>query len=140
MNRTREISAVAYASLEIAHFIGDVLIWGMFKFSLFSYFGYLGVAAWIAFIVFAAAAFKGFSYRWLRVIAAFLVFYLSPLVVVVIYARTNFLLPLNWLLVSLPIIVILGRLIRLTLAGFIYLWSVRREQGPIAVLSADQVT
>jgi hypothetical protein len=135
MKGAREITGVVYAFIEIVHSVVIVLAFGAFNFSLFHYFGYLNFASWLAFVAFAAAAFWHFSYRWLRVIAAFLVFYLLPVAVAIVYARFNLLLSNEWMVRSLPIMLVVGYLIKLTIAGLIYLWSVRRERGAFVAAS-----
>jgi len=114
-----------------------VLTFGTFNFSLIHYAGYLDIASWLAFVAFAAAAFWQFSHRWLRVIAAFLVFYLLPVAVALVYARFNYLLSTEWIFRSLPIMLVVGYLIKLTIAGFIYLWSLRRERSSFVAASAN---
>ena len=69
--------------------------------------------------------------------AAFLVFYLLPLAVALVYARFNYLLSTEWIFRSLPIMLVVAYLIKLTIAGLIYLWSVRRERGSFGAASAS---
>lgn len=140
MKKAREITGAVYASIEIVHSAVIVLTFGAFNSSLIHYAGYLDVASWLAFVAFAAAAFWQFSYRWLRVIAAFLAFYLLPVAVALVYARFNYLLSIEWILRSLPMMLVVGYLIKLTIAGLIYLWSVRRERGSLVVASASPAT
>jgi hypothetical protein len=140
MKRAREITGAVYASIEIVHSVVIVLTFGAFNFSLIHYAGYLDIASWLAFVAFAAAAFWQFSYRWLRVIAAFLVFYLLPLAVALVYARLNYLLSTEWIFRSLATMLVVGYLIKLTIAGLIYLWSVRRERGCFVAASASPAT
>jgi hypothetical protein len=135
MGRARDISAVIYASVEIVHAVGVVLLWGAFWFSLSEYVGYLDIASWLAFIVFAAAAFKQFSYRWLRVIVAFLVFYFLPIAGAVLYARNTHLIPLEWMFVSFRVLLLGLFAVKLAIAGFSYVWSGHQERGSIGALS-----
>jgi len=137
MGRARDISAVIYVSVEIVHAVGAVLLWGAFWSSPYVYVGYLDIASWIAFIVFATAAFKQFSFRWLRVIIAFLVFYFLPIAGTVLYARNTLLIPLEWLFVSLRVVLFGLFAVKLAIAGFIYVWSVGQERGSIGALSAN---
>ena len=143
MKRAREITGALYASIEVVHSVVIVLTFGTFNFSLIHYAGYLDIASWlafvafVAFVAFAAAAFWQFSHRWLRVIAAFLVFYLLPVAVALVYARFNYLLSTEWIFRSLPIMLVVGYLIKLTIAGFIYLWSLRRERSSFVAASAN---
>ncbi|MCK1737183.1 hypothetical protein IVA79_25205 [Bradyrhizobium sp. 138] len=130
MKGVREITGVVYASIEIVHSVVIALAFGGFNISLIHYAGSLDIASWLAFAGFATAAFWHVSYKWLRVIAAFLVFYLLPIAVAIVYARFSHLLSTEWILRSLPLMLILGYLIKLTIAGLIYLWSVRWERGP----------
>jgi hypothetical protein len=136
MIRVREITGTIYASIEIVHSVVIVLAFGAFKSSLLHYAGYLDIASWFAFGAFAVAAFWQFSYRWLRVIAAFLAFYFLPIIVALVYARFNYLLSTEWIFRSLPILLVVGHLIKLAIAGLIYLWSVRRERGSLVAASA----
>jgi hypothetical protein len=140
MQRAREITGAVYVSIEIVHSVVIVLIFGAFNFRLIHYAGYLDIASWLAFVAFAAAAFRQFSHRWLRVMAAFLVFYLLPLAVALVYARFNYLLSTEWIFRSLPIMLVVAYLIKLTIAGLIYLWSVRRERGSFVAASASPAT
>jgi hypothetical protein len=140
MKRAREITGAVYVSIEIVHSVVIVLIFGAFNFRLIHYAGYLDIASWLAFVAFAAAAFRQFSHRWLRVMAAFLVFYLLPLAVALVYARFNYLLSTEWIFRSLPIMLVVAYLIKLTIAGLIYLWSVRRERGSFGAASASPAT
>ena len=137
MKGVREIIGVVYASIEIVHSVVMVLVFGAFNSSLIHFFGYLDIASWLAFVGFAAAAFWRFSYRWLRVIAAFLAFYLLPFAVAIVYARFIHLLSTEWIFRSLPIMLVIGYLIKLTIAGLIYLWSVRRERGSFVAASTS---
>jgi hypothetical protein len=124
--------------LEIMHSFGSVLTWGLWKFSLISYVGYLDIASWLAFVVFAAAAFKQFSFRWLRVIAALFISYFLPVGILLLpYAKFNYLIPLDWLFTSVSIVVAAGQLLRLAIAGFIYVWSVRHERGSIGAIGTN---
>jgi hypothetical protein len=140
MKWVREITGVVYASIEIVHSVVIVITFGTFNFSLVHYVGYLDIASWLAFVAFAAAAFWHFSYRWLRVIAAFLVFYVLPVAVAFVYARFNYMLSTEWIFRSLPIMLVVGYLIKLTIAGLIYLWSVRRERGSFVAASTRPAT
>jgi hypothetical protein len=91
-----------------------------------------GTASWLAFIVFAAATFRQFSYRWLRVIAAFFAFLLLPVVVVLIFGRyASYVLSIDWILRLPAILQIAVHSMQLGVAGFIYLQSVRRERGSL---------
>jgi hypothetical protein len=73
---------------------------------------------WFAFIAFAAVAFRQFSYRWLRVIAAFFAFLLLPLVPMVALAWSA--LPIDWILRLPVLLTIVAHLVELGIAGIIY--------------------
>jgi hypothetical protein len=141
----REISAIVYASIKIAETVLSIRSWRALDFSQFNLVGYLSLASWLAFVVFALAAFEQFSFRWLRVIAAFLVLIFLPIVVGVIYLAAYSLkiippIPIEWLLLSAPVGTVVGLSLRLGIVGFIYAWSVRRERGTSETVSADPVT
>src|SRR5215813_10463854 len=131
MIRAREITGIIYASVDMLHCIAFILAFGAFE-SLRDYTLYLNIASWSAFGAFAVAAFWQFSYTWLRVIAAFLVFYFLPIIVALVYARLTYLISTEWITITLVVL----HLIRLAVAGLIYLWSVRRERGHLAAASA----
>jgi hypothetical protein len=139
MKGAREITGVIFAALEIVHGVVHVI-----SADLLDAFrqpdvvtSLLGTASWFAFIVFAAFAFKQFSYRWLRVITAFLAFFLLPLAAIILFGRLSSLLPIEWILRLPAILTIVGHLIQLGVGGFIYRWSVRREHGSLVAASAD---
>jgi hypothetical protein len=114
-----------------------VLAFGGFNISIMHYAGYLDIASWLAFAGFAAAAFWHVSYKWLRVIVALLVFYLLPIALAIVYARFSYLLSTEWIFRSLPMLLVIGYLIKLTIAGLIYLWSVRRERVAFGAASTS---
>jgi hypothetical protein len=141
----REIYAIVYASLEIAETVVSIRSWRALDFSQFNLFGYLSLASWLVFVVFAFAAFEQFSFRWLRMIAAFLVLIFLPIVVGVTYLAAHSLkiippIPIEWLLLSAPAGAVVGLSLRLGIVGFIYVWSVRRERGTGEMASADPAT
>ncbi|MDH6262554.1 hypothetical protein [Bradyrhizobium sp. BR13661] len=137
MKGVREITGVVYASIEIVHSVVIVLAFGGFNISIMHYAGYLDIASWLAFAGFAAAAFWHVSYKWLRVIVALLVFYLLPIALAIVYARFSYLLSTEWIFRSLPMLLVIGYLIKLTIAGLIYLWSVRRERVAFGAASTS---
>jgi hypothetical protein len=140
MWRTREISAIVYGALQIANTVTSALTPPFLKFSLVSYVGLLDIACWLAFVVFAAAAFK-FSLKWLRVMAALLIYYYLPAGLLLWpYKKSVHFIPLDWLLSSASIVVAAGQLFRLAIAGSIYIWSVRRERASIAKPDTDAAT
>jgi hypothetical protein len=141
MWRTREISAIVYGALQIANTVTSALTPPFLKFSLVSYVGLLDIACWLAFVVFAAAAFKQFSLKWLRVMAALLIYYYLPAGLLLWpYKKSVHFIPLDWLLSSASIVVAAGQLFRLAIAGSIYIWSVRRERASIAKPDTDAAT
>jgi hypothetical protein len=126
--QTREISAIAYASLQIAHLAGSVVASSLLKLSMVGYLQWLDAACWLAFAVFSAAAFEQFPRRWLRVIAAVAAFYFLPAGLLLLpYLKLTYLIPPDWRLASLSIVVASEQLMKLAIAGLIYVWSVGRE-------------
>jgi hypothetical protein len=92
-----------------------------------NYLGWLDIASWLAFIVFAVTAFKQFTYRWLRVIAALLVFFLLPFASAALFVRTTSrVVTIDWMLVWLSAELIGIGAIKVAIAALIYGWSVRR--------------
>jgi hypothetical protein len=141
MWRMRELSAIVYGALQIAHAVASVLTPPFLKLSLVSYVGLLDIACWLAFVVFAAAAFKQFSFRWLRVVGALLLSYFLPVGLLLWpYRKFVHLIQVDWLLTSVSIVVAAGQLLRLAIAGLIYIWSVRRERASIAKPDTDTAT
>ncbi|MGD0850322.1 hypothetical protein, partial [Bradyrhizobium sp.] len=141
----REISAIVYASIEIAETAVSISSWRALAFSQFNLVGYLSLVSWLAFVVFAFVAFEQLSFKWLRVIAAFLVLIFLPIVVGVIYlAAYSFKIippiPIEWLLLAAPAGAVVGLSLRLGIVGFIYVWSDRRERAATTMVSADPAT
>jgi hypothetical protein len=147
MRGVREITGAIFASLEIANGVLRALKAGLLDFLAFQQPDFvstlMAAVSWsasIAFIAFAATAFRQFSYRWLRVIGAILSLLLLPVVPAVVLARSGYVFPIEWILRLPMILVIIAHLIKLGIAGFIYLWSVRREHGSLVAASADLAT
>lgn len=134
MRGAREIAGAIFAALEIGHGVVQAIsadLLDIFRqpdvvISL------VRTASWLAFVAFAIFAFREFSYRWLRVVAASLALILLPLVAIVLFARLSPVLPIEWILRLPAILTIVAHCIQLGVAGFIYLWSVRREQASLA--------
>ncbi len=61
-------------------------------------------------------------------ITAFLVFYFLPFAGPVLYAKSTHLIPLEWMFVSIRLLLIGIFIVKLAIAGFIYVWSVRHER------------
>ena len=140
-----EISAIVYASIEIAEGVVSIRSLRALDFSQFNLFGYLSLSAWLAFVVFAYTAFEQFSFRWLRVIAAFLVLIFLPILVGVAYLAAYSLkvippVPIEWVLLSASAGAVVGLSLRLGIVGFIYVWSARRERGTGEMVRADPAT
>jgi hypothetical protein len=111
----REISAIVFALLEIAETVVSVGSWNALDFSQFNLIGYLGFAAWLAFLVFAFVSFRKFSFRWLRMVAAFLVLVILPFVVGAIYLVAYSFkiippIPIEWILLAAPAGAVVGLL------------------------------
>ena len=142
MKGTREITGAIFAAVEIVH--GAMRTFTIDFSNAFQphvVIGLVGTASQLAFIAFAAAAFRPFSYRWLRVIAAFFALLLLPVVALLIFGRYAIdVLSIDWFLRLPAILEIVGHSIQLAVAGFIYLWSVRRDRGSIVTVSADLAT
>jgi hypothetical protein len=139
MRGAREITGAVFAALEILHgvvhaFTADLL--DAFR-QPDVVMRLIGTASWFAFIAFAAFAFRQFSFRWLRVIAAFLAFLLLPIATILLFGRFGPVLPIEWIMRLPAMLTIVAHFIQLGIAGFIYLWSVRREQGSLAAASAE---
>ncbi|WP_315766426.1 MULTISPECIES: hypothetical protein, partial [unclassified Bradyrhizobium] len=100
-------------------------------------------ASWLAFIAFAAVAFRRFSYRWLRTIAAFLALLLLPIVALLLFGRYGGpileVIPIDWMATLPAIMQIAVPAMQLGIAGFVYRWSVRRERGALAAASTNLV-
>jgi len=142
MKGAREITGAIFAALEIVHGVLHAISDDMLSVFRQPYgpTALIGTASWLAFIAFAVFAFRQFSYRWLRVIIAFLAFFLLPVTTIILFGRLSPTLPLEWILRLPGILNVVGHLMQLGIAGFIYLWSVRREQSSIVVASADLAT
>jgi hypothetical protein len=142
MKGAREITGAIFAALEIVHGVLYAI-----SADLLSAFrqpdgvtGLVGTASWLAFIAFTVFSFRQFSYRWLRVIIAFLAFFLLPLTTIILFGRLSPTLPIEWILRLPGILTIVGHLIQLGVGSFIYLWSVRRERESIVAARAELVT
>jgi hypothetical protein len=142
MKWAREITGVIFVALEIVH--GAMHLISADLSDAFrqpdAVTGLIGTASWLAFTSFASFAFRQFSYRWLRVITAFLAFFLLPLAAFILFSRFSPTLPLEWILRLPAILTLVSHIIQLGVAGFIYLWSVRREHSFVAAVGADPAT
>jgi hypothetical protein len=133
MSKALDIQLAIYASIEIARSVAYALVFTGARSSLvkylgtWNYLGWLDIASWLAFIVFSATAFKPLTYRWLRVIAALLVFFFLPFAVAALFVRTTArVVPIEWMLVWLSAELIGIGAIKFAIAALIYGWSVRR--------------
>jgi len=144
MRGMREITGAIFAALEIVHGIMRTLaidLVSILQPQPHPVISWVLTASWIAFIAFAANSFRTFSYRWLRVIAAFFAFVSLPVVAVLIFGRYGpSMLSLDWILRLPTILEIASHSIQLGVAGLIYRWSVRRESGSVVAVSADLAT
>jgi hypothetical protein len=146
MRGAREITGAIFAVLEILH--GAMRTFTIDWSNMFQQpdvaISLIGNASWLAFMAFVAAAFRQFSYRWLRAIAAFFAFLFVPIAAVLFFGRYGSpmlsIVPIDWLAKLPAILQIAAHSMQLGVAGFAYLWSVRRERGSLVAASADLAT
>ncbi|WP_315743373.1 MULTISPECIES: hypothetical protein [unclassified Bradyrhizobium] len=145
MRGAREITGAIFAGLEMAHaalrtFTTD---WSNVFQPPDVTTRLIDHASWLAFIAFAAVAFRRFSYRWLRTIAAFLALLLLPIVALLLFGRYGGpileVIPIDWMATLPAIMQIAVPAMQLGIAGFVYRWSVRRERGALAAASTNLV-
>jgi len=147
MREAREITGAIFTALEIVHGAVSAYItdWSNMFQQPDVAISLIQNASIIAFIAFAAAAFRRFSYRWLRVIGAFLALILLPFAALLIFGRYgSYVLPVDWFVRLLPLLPAINQIIlhsmQLGVAGFIYFWSVRRERCSVVAASAELAT
>jgi len=119
--KVRLITGIIFFVLELMHAAYHIARdMGYLPFELHDRFlDMLAYSSIVAFIVFAAAAFWRFSYRWLRVLGAFLLFVLLPIGMLILNARLG----------HFPPSTILIYLLQLIVAGWVCYWSAPRSSN-----------
>ena len=135
MRTARDISAIVFGVLEIAYFFAFLFFdYGNWT-ALFRVTLYLNVASWLAFIVLAAMVFDPFSYKWVRVMIAFIVFMTVPAVFSL--AATKLLTTMSAAKLWFELTFVITTALKLGIAGCIYVWSVYRQHNAASAQRAN---
>jgi len=135
MRTARDISAIVFGVIEIAYSVGFFLLHFENWTSLFRTVSLLNVASWFAFIVYATMVFQLLSYRWLRVIFAFIAFLIVPAAFSL--AVTKQLTDADAAKLWFEITFIVTTALKFGIAGCIYVWSIYRERNAAGALRAN---
>jgi hypothetical protein len=135
MRTARDISAIVFGVIKIAYSVGFFLLSFENWTSLYRTTSVLNVASWFAFIVYATTAFQPLSYRWARVIFAFIVFLIVPAAFSLVVTKQ--LVDADAAKLWFEVTFIATTALKFGIAGCIYVWSIYRERNAAGALRAN---